>query len=73
MTKDDVKSVGSELPKEMARVRDKVIPAYESIGPAGQFAITWMKAALDKAAKAMAEGDTIGMIQAYEELRGAKV
>lgn len=64
-------SLGTELPKEMARVRDEVIPAYESIGSSGILAITWMKRALDDAAKAMAEGDVVGMMRAYEELKGA--
>lgn len=63
-------SVGEELPKEMARVRDKVIPAYESIGPAGQLGIIMMKASLDNAAKSLAEGDIIEIIRAYEDLKG---
>lgn len=29
-----VDTVGDALPREMARIRDVVIPAYESIGPA---------------------------------------
>lgn len=28
-------SIGTELPKEMARVRDKIMPLYQEIGPAG--------------------------------------
>jgi hypothetical protein len=68
---EETKSLGTELPKEMARVRDEVIPVYLEIGPAGIFAVTWMRAALDAAAKAMAEGDVAGMIAAYEELKGA--
>lgn len=65
-------TLGDALPKEMARVRDDVIPAYLAIGPAGTFAITWMRKALDDAAKAMAEGDVVAMMRAYEELKGAK-
>ena len=67
----DARSLGTELPKEMARVRDEVIPAYLEIGPAGTFAVTWMRKALDDAAKAMAEGDLVAMIRAYDELKGA--
>ena len=65
-------SLGTELPKEMARVRDVVIPAYVAIGPVGAFAASWMRAALDDAARAMAEGDLPGMIAAYEALKEAR-
>jgi hypothetical protein len=63
-------SVGIELPKEMARVRDVVIPPYIEIGPAGELALTLMRADLDAAAKAMAEGDVVEMIRTYEALKG---
>ena len=36
---DDVDTLGDALPREMARVRDVVMPAYQSIGPAGAFAL----------------------------------
>lgn len=64
-------TLGTELPKEMARVRDEVIPAYEAIGAPGIFAITWMKKALDDAAIALAEGDTAAMLAAYDRLKSA--
>ena len=67
---DEVKTIGSELPKEMARVRDKLIPMYQSIGPSGMFAIMGMRADLDRAAKAMIEGDTVEMIRVYQSLKG---
>lgn len=66
-------TLGDALPAEMARVRDKVIPRYLEIGPAGSFAVTWMRRALDDAARAMAEGDGVGMMRAYEELKGAQL
>ncbi len=65
-------SVGSELPKEMARVRDVVIPQYESIGPSGALAVGLMRLELDRAAAAMAEGDLTAMILAYGALREFK-
>ena len=68
---EQVDTLGDALPREMARVRDHVIPIYREIGPAGAFAIAWMTAALDKAAKAMAEGDVVAMIAAYQELKDA--
>lgn len=63
-------SIGEALPAEMARVRDKVMPAYLEIGAPGLFALSMMRVDLDRAAKAMAEGDTIEMIRVYEELKG---
>lgn len=66
-------SLGEALPKEMARVRDQVIPAYVEIGPAGGFALTLMRLALDQAAKALAEGDISAMISAYDDLKGFHV
>ena len=62
-------SLGEELPKEMARVRDVVMPPYIEIGPPGLFALTMMRQDLDRAAKAMAEGDVIEMLRSYEALK----
>lgn len=65
-------TLGDDLPREMARVRDELIPIYQSIGPAGAFAIALMRIDLDRAAKAMAENDVVGMIQAYQRLKDYK-
>lgn len=65
-------SLGEELPKEMTRVRDELIPQYLTIGPAGTFAVTLMRQALDRAQRALAEGDLVEMIRVYEELKGFK-
>lgn len=63
-------TLGEALPREMTRVRDEVLPAYLAIGPAGTFAATMMRADLDRAAKALAEGDVVAMIAVYESLKG---
>lgn len=63
-------SLGEALPKEMARVRDDVLPVYESTGPAGAFAVTLMKRDLDEAARTLADGDVIGMLRVYQSLKG---
>ena len=63
-------TLGDALPREMARVRDKVMPAYVEIGEAGQFALAFMRADLDAAAKALAEGDVVAMMRVYESLKG---
>lgn len=65
-------TIGTALPAEMTRVRDVLIPMYQSIGPAGSFALMMMRRSLDEAARVMAEGDTVGMIRALEDLRGYK-
>lgn len=67
-----METLGAELPKEMARVRDHLMPIYQSIGPAGGFALAMMHQSLDLAAKAMAEGDTVTMLRAYQELKAFK-
>lgn len=66
-------SVGDDLPRVMAYVRDTVIPAYESIGPTGRLAIAMMKHDLDAAAKAAVEGDVVGMVRAYASLKEYKL
>lgn len=62
-------SLAKALPREMTRVRG-LIPMYQSIGQAGAPAILMMNRALDAAQKAMAEGDVVAMLRAYEELKG---
>ena len=63
-------TLGDALPREMARIRDRVMPVYQSIGNAGQPALMMMRASLDEAAKAMAEGDVVAMVRSYEDLKG---
>lgn len=65
-------TLGDELPKEMARVRDELMPMYQSIGPAGGFALAMMRADLDRATKALAEGDLPQMLCSYEALKNYK-
>ena len=67
---NQIDTLGDALPREMARVRDEVLPAYVAIGAAGFFARTMIRADLDRAAKAMIEGDCVAMIQVYEALKG---
>ena len=61
-------SLGTALPAEMARVRDDVLPAYLEIGNAGAFAVAQMRQDLDKATKALAEGDVVAMMRCYQAL-----
>jgi hypothetical protein len=70
MTDEKPRSLGEALPAEMTRVRDVVMPAYIEIGPAGAFGLAMMRQSLDFATKALAEGDVISMMRAYEDLKG---
>lgn len=65
-------TLGDDLPKQMARIRDELMPMYQEIGPAGGFALAMMRNALDRAAVAMAEGDVVKMMHAYQELKDFK-
>ena len=62
-------TLGDALPEEMARVRDEVLPVYAAM-PEGVFAATMMRRDLDRAARALAEGDVVAMIAVYKSLQG---
>ena len=52
----------------MNRFRE-LLKEYEEIGPAGIFGATMIKQEIKKAEKSIAEGNTIGMMTSYEELK----
>ncbi len=64
-----METLGDALPKMMAHVRDEVMPAYLAIGPAGAIALAMMRRDLDLAQKALAEGDVVAMLRAYQALK----
>lgn len=66
---ESVNTLGDDLPRQMARVRDELIPAYQSIGPAGAFGLAMLRQSLDNAAKAMVSGDVVAMLRAYQNLK----
>lgn len=71
MTKpDSIDTLGDALPREVARVRDEVLPEYLAIGSPGRFAVAMMRADLDRASHAMISGDVVEMIAAYTSLKG---
>lgn len=76
MTADSVsiETLGEALPREMARVRDKVMPAYLALRHMPNVIVepqlNLMRMDLNNAAKAMAEGDVVAMLRAYEALKG---
>lgn len=64
-----MKTLGDQLPAEMKRVRDVLLPVYDAT-PMGHIAAAMMRASLDQATKALAEGDVVAMMRAYEDLKG---
>lgn len=65
-----IDTLGDALPREIARVRDEVLPVYVEIVPPGIFAAARMRADLDRASKAMIEDDVGAMARVYESLKG---
>lgn len=69
----EVTTLGEALPREMARLRDEVLPQYIALRGMPNVIvepqIMMMRASLDAAAKAMAEGDVVAMLRAYEDLK----
>ena len=61
-------TLGDALPREIARVQE-LLPLYDAI-PTGAFAATMMRNDLGRATKALAEGDTVGMLRVLEALKG---
>lgn len=62
-------TLADALAREMARVRDHVLPHYVELGPVGIFGATFIRADLDAAARALASGDVVEMIRLYKELK----
>lgn len=54
-------------------LRDEYIPLYQSIGPAGDFAIMMIRHSISLAEKAIAEMDTVAMVTALKDLREFKL
>jgi len=64
-------SLGEELPKEQARVRELIRQYRDPImNGAGEIAARMMEASLQNADRAVMSGDVVSMIQAYEDLKG---
>ena len=61
-------TVGSEFPKEVARVHE-LRDAYKTIGPAGAFALSTIDQALARATEAQSSGDVVEIIRSFQELR----
>lgn len=68
-TQPSTESLGTALPKEMARVRE-VLGHYREVGPAGAFGAAMIEMDLRAADQAVMSGDVVAMIRAYETLKG---
>ena len=62
-------TLGDELPRQIARVRDELIPAYLECGIGGIPAVMLMRADLDAANRAMIEGDAVAMLRICQKLK----
>ena len=62
-------TLADELPREMSRVRDDVLPQYLAVGATGLPAVTMMRLELERAAAVMVGGDVVGMIGSLRGLR----
>jgi hypothetical protein len=49
-------------------IREKIIPVYDEIGPAGVFGKMGLQADIKKGEQSIAGGDTIEMLRVYKEL-----
>lgn len=66
-------SVGEDFPREQARVRE-LVKRYRLpiMGGAGELAARLMELILKEADEAMASGDVLRIVVAYQKLRGCK-
>lgn len=65
-----MKTLADALPAEIQRVQE-LLPLYDAI-PAGSWAATMMRTAIQQAHAAMVRGDVVEMIRWYEDLKGYK-
>lgn len=61
-------TLADALPKEMARVRE-ILGHYKALGPVGMFGAAMIEQDLRAADEALASGDVVACIRAYNTLR----
>ncbi len=64
-------SVGEDFPKQQERVRT-ILGYYREIGPAGAFGAAMIEQTLRRAEEAMASGDVVKILAAYQEMKEVK-
>jgi hypothetical protein len=60
------------IQQQCKRVREVLIPAYESIGPVGTFGKMMLNQAVNEGEAAIASGDVVRMLAAYKSLEGCE-
>ncbi len=63
-----IESIGTELPKEIARVRE-ILGYYKEIGSAGAFGAAMIEQDLSEADNAIISGDVVAMLRVYKKLQ----
>ena len=61
-------TVGDDFPKQQARVRE-ILGHYREIGPAGAFGAVMIEIELRAADEALASGDIVRILRAYQTLK----
>lgn len=67
----DVETVGDDFPREQARCRE-VLAHYRELGAAGVLGGIMIEATLREADEAMASGDIVRILQAYQRMKGVE-
>jgi len=66
---NETKTLGDALPEEIKRVT-ALIPIYVQCGAPAAYAVAMMKVSLDRATRAISEGDVIEMVECLVDLQG---
>lgn len=61
-------TVGEDFPKQQARVRE-LLSEYRGLGPNGYFGALMLERTLREADEAMASGDIVRILAAYQALK----
>jgi len=69
MSKQTLRTIGDDFPKEQARLRELLV-GYREIGPVGRFGAMLIEEVLKRADHAVMAGDVVAMIRLYKEMQG---
>lgn len=54
------------------RVRDELLPVYDSLGPVGAFGALMLREAVKEGEAAIASNDVVRMVKAYQSLKSCE-
>lgn len=66
-----IETLGDALPKELRRCQE-LLGTYIDLGPVGLFGATMIRNAIEEAQSAMASGDVVAILRAYNKLKGCE-